>query len=373
MESYRLSSRLNSGEHEYLLQTANDLERTRILTSIFADGELLQVIEDDLTAGLGESDLRDLVKSTHKERHEEFETLFDQLQEAFESEDIDKISYLGVALTFKKMFKEAEALFKRAIELKPDSHECLNYLGQILMFQERPKEAAELFERAVELRPKFADYRNNIGEAYLALRSCKRAMTEFEEAISLNLYYGDAYFNKGLVYILNAVLREDFKLFSEYDRKTIEMLDRAVVICPEYKNKLYEQGRAQLENGEIENAYESLLACRETRKQLRFRDFSSIYMKFLLATNKLDERTLSQRIKRLKEELNSNPHYPDLHYDLAIAYTLLGRFIHTKAIEEYRQALKLNPDFGRAKKNLKLAENELKGFDALVRAITKGQ
>jgi hypothetical protein len=34
--------------------------------------------------------------------------------------------------------------------------------------------------------------------------------------------------------------------------------------------------------------------------------------------------------------------------------------------------LKINPQFERAKKNLKLAENEFRGFDALVKVITKG-
>jgi hypothetical protein len=57
---------------------------------------------------------------------------------------------------------------------------------------------------------------------------------------------------------------------------------------------------------------------------------------------------------------------------LAVAYTLMGRFIHSKAIQEYQEALKINPQFERAKKSLKLAENEFRGFDALVKVITKG-
>lgn len=372
MDNYRLSTRINTGSREYLLQTVNDPDKKCIQTSIFSDGELLQTVEDDLASGMIESELRDLIKSTHKERQEEFEFLFARLKDAFESNDVDQINYLGVALTYKRLYGEAESLFRRAVEIDPNAHESLSYLGQILLLRKNYKEAAEVFGRCVELRPKFADYRNNLGEAFLALESCKRAMIEFDEAISLNLYYGDAYFNKALVYILNAVLREDFKLFSEYSQKTIEMLERASVICPDYKNEHYMEGRALLERGELEPAYGRLLACRDQKRRLRFRDFSNVYMKFLLSADRLDEKTLTQRIKRLKEEISRNPHYPDLHYDLAVSYTLLGRFIHSKAVEEYRHALKLNPDFERAKKNLKLAENEFKGFDALVRAITKG-
>jgi tetratricopeptide (TPR) repeat protein len=197
-------------------------------------------------------------------------------------------------------------------------------------------------------------------------------MIEFDEAVTLNLYYGDAYYNKGLTYILNAIRREDFKLFSEQGEKTIEMLERAVVISPEFHDKSYVEGRALLEQGDLEGAYSKLLHSRESKKERRYREFSSVYLKFMLGVERIDEKVLTRRIKSLKEAIAKNPHYPDLHYDLAVAYTLMGRFIHTRAIQEYQEALKINPTFERARRSLKLAENEFRGFDALVKVITKG-
>jgi len=80
----------------------------------------------------------------------------------------------------------------------------------------------------------------------------------------------------------------------------------------------------------------------------------------MLGSSHINEKLLTRRIKNLKRAIAINPHYADLHHDLAIAYTLLGSFINTKAIEEYKRALAINPDFAKAKRNLKLAENEIK-------------
>jgi tetratricopeptide (TPR) repeat protein len=114
-----------------------------------------------------------------------------------------------------------------------------------------------------------------------------------------------------------------------------------------------------------------MTAVRKSLKSKRQAEQSVLQLKTLFAGGVVDEKTLTARIKTLKEQISKNPHFPDLHYELALAYTLLGRFIHSKSIEEYKEALKLNPDFERARRNLKLAENELKGFDNLIKAVVK--
>jgi len=92
----------------------------------------------------------------------------------------------------------------------------------------------------------------------------------------------------------------------------------------------------------------------------------------MLGSDNLNEKIITRRIKHLQNAISNNPHFADLHYELAIAYTLLGRFIHGKSIEEYNKALAINPKFERARNNLKLAENDLKGTDLVIKAIMKG-
>ena len=371
MENYRLSTRISSADREYLVQTANDPDGSKICTTIFADGVPLDSIEDPLTPNIQDADLRELVKNTHRERQDEIRHLFARFEEVKNSEDTEQLDSFGQALAYRQMFSEAEVLLRRAVELEPDNNEALSNLGQILMSQQRFADAAEVLAKCAELKPKFADYHNSLGEALLGLGSCKRAVIEFDEAIALNLYYGDTYYNKAIAFILNAITREDFQLFSEYNQKTMDLLERAAVIAPDYQTQTFAVARKLLEEGELKAAYDKLLEIREAKKRKRNSDLARTYLKYLVASDRIDEKSLTQRIRTLKDEISRNPHYPDLHYELAIAYTLLGRFIHNKAITEYQEALRLNPSFVRAQQNLKLAENELRGFDNLIKAVTR--
>jgi len=372
MESFRLNSKVASDDREYLIQTVNDSSNNKIRSTIFSNGQLLESFEEDVLPDIPQDEVLELVKSTHNERREEVEQLFDRFEEALQSDDYDLVNCLGVALMYKRMFAESEALFQHAATLNEEEDQAFCNLGQVLFLKEDYKSAIDAFERCVKLQPKYADYHNYLGEVYLEQRACKSAMLEFNHAVKLNVYYGDSYYNKALTYILNSVTREDFKLFSEAGEKIPEMLERALVICPEYQNSDFEIGRALLADGDLEGAFNKLRAAREAKKQNRRREFGNIYLKFLLFADRVDEKMLARRIKSLKDSLSKNPHYPDLHYDLAVAYTLMGRFIHTKAIQEYKEALKINPDYESAKRSLRLAENEFRGFDALLRAITKG-
>jgi len=368
---FRLNSRLSSPEREYLIQTVNDQNKNCVVSSVFVEGELLETQKDILDKGIEHDQILRRVKETHEERTKELEYLIGIYQETVESEQVEMMVCLGQALLYKRMYDEATKLFVRATEMNPDYHQAWVHLGIVQFRQEKWQDACTSFSKCVELCPGFADYRNHLGEALLTLDSCKRAVIEFEEAIKTNVYYGDAYLNLGLAYILNAVRREDFKLFSGQAEKTAEMLKKAEMIMPDIVDQTYLEGKKYLEQGDLEKAFQKFLVCREKRKEQRWKEFSNSYMRFMLGANRVNERLLTRRIASLKAAISVNSHYADLHHELAVAYTLLGSFVHTKAVEEYEKALAINPDFERARRNLKLAENEIRGFEVLVRAIMK--
>jgi tetratricopeptide (TPR) repeat protein len=370
-QTFRLNSRLATPEREYLIQTLNDQNQNCVLSSIFAEGELLETQKDVLDRGIDADEILRRVREAHEERTKELEYLIGVYREVAGGDEVDMMVYLGQALLYKKMYDEAANLFMRATTLDPESHRAWVHLGIVQFRLGRWQNASASFLKCVELCPDFADYRNHLGEAYLAMESCRRAVIEFDEAIGRNVYYGDAYLNLALAYILNAIRREDFKLFSSQTEKTDEMLKKAEMIMPDIMDQTYLEGKKFLDEGDLERAFKRLLTCRERRKEQKWQEFANSYMKFMLGANRVNEKLLTRRIKSLKEAIAANPHYADLHHDLAIAYTLLGSFVHTKAVKEYRQALSINPDFDRARRNLKLAENEIKGFEVLVKAIMK--
>jgi len=370
-QTYKLNSRLATPEGEYLIQTVNDQKSKRVLSSVFSDGELLETQDELLRKGMSSDEVLKRVKEMHEERTRELEYLVGIYKEVVGGEDAKSMVFLGQALFYKKMFSESMKLFTQAVTVKPDYHEAWVHLGMVQFKTKKWNDACVSFSKCVELCPEFADYRNHLGEAYLALDSCKRAVIEFEEAIKLNVYYGEAYLNLAMAYILNAIKREDFKLFSSQTEKTEEMLRKAEVIMPDIVNEDYLDGRKYLENGDLENAFQKFLHVREIGKDRRRQEFLNSYLKFMLGASKINEKFLTKQIKSLKKAISVNPHYADLHHELAVVYTLLGSFIHTKAVEEYKKALAINPNFRKAKRNLKLAENEIKGFELLVKAIVR--
>ncbi|MBD3218165.1 MAG: tetratricopeptide repeat protein [candidate division Zixibacteria bacterium] len=371
-QAFKLNTRLATGDKEYLIQTVNDDHGKRVLTSLFSNGELLDTFEEKFDSGIKSDDLKKLVNSAHEDRRRELQQLIELYQNSAEIADPKSLHYLGQALYYRRMYLESIKLFQKSVEIDPEFDEGWLNLGGVQFALNKFTEACQSFSKAVELRPKFADYRNHLGEAFLALDSCKRAVIEFDEALKLNIYYGEAYLNKALAYILNAIRREDFNLFTNQEEMTKKALEKASVIMPDIVDQDFLEGQKFFEQGNLEKAFARFLTCREKRRQQKDAESSDFYLKFMLGTGSLNEKMIARRIKYLQSAISNNPHYPDLHYELAVAYTLMGRYIHEKAIEEYKKALSVNPDFERAKKNLKLAENEIKGTDVVINAILKG-
>src|SRR5207253_9809131 len=73
---------------------------------------------------------------------------------------------------------EAEALYRRMLELQPDQPDALNLLGVIALQSSKPQQAEELLRRSVQKAPTFATL-NNFGEALRQLGRLSEAIDIF--------------------------------------------------------------------------------------------------------------------------------------------------------------------------------------------------
>jgi len=366
MESYRLKSRILENEKEYLIQTSNDVNQGVIKTSIFVDGNLLDANILPHSEDICEEEILKLVKSAHGERKTELEYLLKSYRDVIEQAEPKMMYHLGTALFHKRMLPEARELFRLAIGLQKDYHEVYYFLAQTEMALKNISAAVEAAERAVELRSDFADYRNNLGEAYLEAGSCKRAIIEFEEAVKRNVYYADAYFNLALSYILNAVNRENFELYSDLTTTCTDLFKKAILIYPDYQNQAYNEGISSLTGGDLKRAYNLLRVVREEKKEKVRTQKASHFNRFLLYTDWLSEGNIVERIEALEKELHKNPDYVDLYYELAICHMHRAKFAWQKGTEYLQKALGINRNLTKAKKALDLSsEFYLKLADAV--------
>jgi tetratricopeptide (TPR) repeat protein len=365
MENYRLKSKVAVNDKEYMVQTVNDASQMSVVSSLFVDGQILEVTRFPHPNEVSAEDVLAMVKTTHHEKKTELEHLLATYSKVLKSGDVDLMYHLGTAFYYKRIYDEAASLFEAVLEFKADHHQAANYMGLTLLARGRCDEAVKALARAVEMRPNFADYHNNFGEALLEAGFCRRAVEELEFALKQNIYYADAYFNLGIAYIVNALKREDFDMYSNLLDKTTDLFNRAALILPEFKTPQFEEAFEALRNGDLPRAYTLFKTVRDSKRERNRQEFSSFYLRFLLYADRPSEKAISDRIQYLREEINKNPTYVDLHHELALCYFQQSQFSWQKGIEQLRKTIEINPRLSKAKNGLEKAAE----FDSLLNNV----
>lgn len=111
----------------------------------------------------------------------------------------------GAARERLDRWPEAEADFRRALEISPEQPDVLNYLGYSWINRgERLQEALAMIQRAVELRPSSGAIIDSLGWAYYRLGDYAQAVDHLEHAVqlepsdpTLNDHLGDVYWRLG--------------------------------------------------------------------------------------------------------------------------------------------------------------------------------
>lgn len=122
-----------------------------------------------------------------------------------QAEDWQVFYNRGIAYERTDRWPEAEADFKKALELKPDQPLVLNYLGYSWIDKGMNlKEGMALIEKAVALAPTDGYIVDSLGWAHYKLGEYDQAVEELERAVSLmpsdptiNDHLGDAYWQVG--------------------------------------------------------------------------------------------------------------------------------------------------------------------------------
>jgi Flp pilus assembly protein TadD len=126
----------------------------------------------------------------------------------------------GRALTILKRYDEAEAVFRKALELNPLDADTYSKFGVLLGDLQRYEEAEAAYRKAIELNPSYANAYSNLGFLLKNIKSYTEAEAAYRKVIELNPSDATAYSNLGLL------LHENPKRYSEAEaayRKAIEL------------------------------------------------------------------------------------------------------------------------------------------------------
>ena len=98
-------------------------------------------------------------------------------------------SNLGNILKDLGKLKEAELSYRKAIEIKPDFAEAHYNLGNTLKDLDKLKEAEFFTRKAIEIKPDFAEAHSNLGNISKHLKNLDKAISSYQRAGELGMDY----------------------------------------------------------------------------------------------------------------------------------------------------------------------------------------
>ncbi len=370
MTSPVLTSRLYRQGQEYLLQTSWVETQKKIITSLFSEGKFLSQQAFECANGTETEDLATLLKTLHQNKFQETSRLFELSEHPNGQHDEAEVRFLlGEAFYQQGLLYEAGVELQKSLEIAQDNPSAIRLLAQVHIEMQNFIQAEAHLQQALEKYAKYADLRLLLAETLAGLERYSAAVEQIQQALAINPYYAEAHFRLGLILVQNKVRRKEFELTTDYPARAVQSLERASQLNPDYAGLLFQQGLVLLRKGNNEEALKHFLKAGQ-RERSHYRNYlHEYYLKYIAQNGALDEKSLSRQIKSLQKLVEQNPAYADLHFQLGTIYMLLCRYITQKAVLEYGKALKLNPNYKKAQRNMKLCENDLKGIDLLLKAM----
>jgi tetratricopeptide (TPR) repeat protein len=231
---------------------------------------------------------------------------------------------LGAALVEQGKIQEAALHFARAVELSPGYAESQSDLGLALVFQGKLDEGIEHYRAAIASRPYLEKTHFNLANALLMKGQNDEAAKEYETTIQLNP--GSLEAHNALAAILAGKGRYD---------EAIAHLRASLKINPSDPNLHFDLANVLKQQG---NPHDAIA---EYKKSLELKPNDPEALEnigMLLAQN----GDVSAAIVHFSQAAALRPN-PTVHYELALAFTMQGN--RQNAIDQYRNALRLKPDF----------------------------
>jgi tetratricopeptide (TPR) repeat protein len=128
----------------------------------------------------------------------------------------------GTLYDRQKMYDQAEASFRKALEIDPDNGMTLNYLGYMLAdHDQKLDEALKMIQKAVQLDPQNYAYLDSLGWAYFKLGNYNLAEVDLRKAVERNStdptvhdHLGELYEKTGRLKLAAAQWEESLKEYA---------------------------------------------------------------------------------------------------------------------------------------------------------------
>jgi len=236
------------------------------------------------------------------------------LPTAVENHEIAAIhTQMGIALLMQRKTEQADAEFRTALAIAPDSADLQYHLGYVSALRGQTSEAVAYYRKALEIYPQHVEAHFRLGTALAASDCFDEALAHFRQALEIepdnavaHLSFADALAGRGRV------------------DEAIAQYQKALEIEPDYAEAHNNLGVALAAGrGQVDAA-----------------------------------------IAHFQKALEIKPDYAEAHNDLGLALASRGKF--DEAIAHYEKALALKPDYAEAHNNFGLALANRGRLDAAI-------
>ncbi|MDZ7724521.1 MAG: hypothetical protein U5R06_17400 [candidate division KSB1 bacterium] len=197
------------------------------------------------------------------------------------------------------------------------------------------------------------------------------ALDALKKAIGVDEKYAEAHFYYGYILVDSCIQKPAMpELPSPIERlkQSERYFENAVSNSESIDGETVEKGVEKARDSNFEKGLEILeQAIPKGRSETNRPWDSELFLRFMYKNAKDITRILHQ-LERLVEQ---NPKYPDLRHALGSAYLIRAWYCFSKATDQFKNAIEINPDFEKAANKVKLLQNDGRGLLILLRAVLK--
>ncbi|HVW22586.1 MAG TPA: tetratricopeptide repeat protein [Opitutaceae bacterium] len=230
-------------------------------------------------------------------------------------------------------FRDAEALWSRAVRLNPAAPLARNNLGIALADRGRYPEAIAQYQASLRLDPGSAEVRTNLANSLAESGRGAEAEAQYRAALRLDPKFWGASFNLGKLLAR-----------SGHPEGALAEYARAMRLNPDYAPGAYEFGNALAQAGRTAEAEEWYRRALHADPDLA--DARLNYGNLLA-----EQGRASDAIAQYEVVLRLEPDSADVHNNLGSLLAMSGRLAEARA--QFQQALRLKPDYAEARANLR--------------------
>ena len=369
-----LSSHIEIDSKIYSVETAAEIARNRITSSVRLAGHTLSQRVLEYTEGLETDAIRQRFKDFHRIRTVELESIFRLARKIDEKPTAEACNKLGVILLSNGFHDDARQKFMRAMEQNPGHLPAMKNYGITLSLLGDHAGAVAALHKAKELNPGFADLYYHLGNIHLDRFELDEATQNFLQALQINPRYADSRLKLAATcvgYLLQSGKTLPETKVKELEERVIAESDTAAQLNPKVRNRAFLMAQYSIKLKRYEVAFQQFM---EVRPKFVPRVGDEVIFFFTLmllyGSEGIDQQMTDQYVDKLNAVIEEYPQYADLHQHLAVAHLIKTRFVVARSLREFKNTLEINPHLPRAQDSLVEAEEVHKRvLQALRKAI----